>query len=97
MAFNGLQPASGPFSLTVGNQLRVWVTLDDASDNGAQWIMADPIGPGSLQVDSFAKSRTVNADGRSFSITYWCTVTALDDGGSGLGVTLFSVQGGGNV
>jgi hypothetical protein len=97
MAFNGLQPASGPFSLSVGDATRVWVTRHGGDDLGAQWIQASSTGPGSLQVDHFAKSRTVDSDGQSFTVKYWCTVTALDDGGSGLGVVLFSVDGGGNT
>jgi hypothetical protein len=98
VAFNNLQPASGPFGLSVGGTAQVWVKYNGGSDDlGAQWIEANPIGPGTLQVDKFIKSRTVNSDGRSFAVTYLCTVTAIDDGGSGLGVLLFNLDGGGNV
>ena len=70
MAFNGLQTSSGPFSLDVGGQVQVWVVRDDGSDFGAQWIQASSIGPGTLQVDQFVKSRTINADGQSFLVMY---------------------------
>lgn len=97
MGFNGLQPSSGPYSLSVGNQTQIWISWPDGSDHGAQWIEANPVGPGSLQVDQFIKSRTISPDGQSFSVTYLCNVTAIDDGGSGLGVTLFNLDGGGNT
>jgi hypothetical protein len=52
MAFNGLQPASGPFTLMSGAQMRVIMWYGDPSDQttgqdqGAQWIMANPLANG---------------------------------------------------
>jgi len=67
------------------------------NDQGAQWMQANPVGPGTVHTGDFAKARTINPDGQSFTVTYSCTVIATDDGGSGLGVVLFNIDGGGNV
>jgi hypothetical protein len=52
MAFNGLQPASGPFFLAPGGSMRIIMWYGDPNDNttgqdyGAQWIMAHPMDNG---------------------------------------------------
>jgi hypothetical protein len=92
MAFAGVQPADGPFSLDVRHGLRIWITINGGEDHGAQWAQPNSIGPASLQVGDFGKERRVNPDGRSFSVFYWCTVTNIGDF-----VALFNMTGGGNV
>jgi len=92
MSFNNF---GGPFNLSVGNSVRVWITYN-GNDEGAIWIQASTIGPGTVQSTNFAKSRTLNASATSTSVNYLCTVTALDDGGSGEGVVIFNLDGGGN-
>jgi hypothetical protein len=63
MAFNNLQPASGPFFLAPGQAARIWVLFGDpGDDHGAQWIMAHPLEeqvpvPASLTVSEFTKER----------------------------------------
>jgi hypothetical protein len=95
MAFNGLQPSGGPFVLADGASTQVWVRRNvsngHGSDLGAQWIMADPIGPGSLQVDNFVKQRNIVVPNQ-LEVVYLVTVTNV-----GFDDSLFSVQGGGNV
>ena len=100
MAFNKLQPSSGPFFLAPGNSMRIWVMGDGESDFGAQWIMADPNDEGQsaeLTVSDFAKERvyaTGVSEGVFFNqfIRYWVTVH-----NTGSSPTHFTVQGGGNV
>lgn len=61
MAFNGLQPASGPFFLAPGAATGIVVWFGDPGDDqGAQWIMAHPISaptqpPAQLTVSDFTK------------------------------------------
>ena len=96
MSFNGLQPSSGPFALSVGSPpIACWVS--NGTDQGALWIQASTVGPGTVKTGDFSKARTINPGGQSFSVTYWCTVVATDDGGSGLGSVLFNLDGGGNT
>jgi len=100
MAFNQLQPASGPFFLAPGNSLRLWVRRDGGNDFGAQWIMADPNDeghPAELMVSDFTKERAYsigNTQGQFFDpfIRYWVTVH-----NTGNFPVHFTVQGGGNV
>lgn len=100
MAFNGLQPASGPFFLAPGQALRLWVTRDGGSDFGAQWIMASPNDeghPAELTLSDFTKERAYrigNTNGQFFDpfIRYWVTIRNTGDY-----PTNFTVQGGGNV
>lgn len=88
MAFNGL----GDFSLSDGSSMGVVVFFNGgATDLGAQWIMADPRGPGVLQVTNFTKERRF-VPPNQLRTFYWAVVT-----NTGLGVALFSLQGGGNV
>lgn len=100
MAFNGLQPPSGPFFLAPGQSTRIWVMRPGGADYGAQWIMADPLNdgtPAALTVNDFTKERDFeiqNTQGTHFQnpfIRYWVTVTNT----SAFPVR-FSVQGGGN-
>ncbi len=97
MAFNGIQPSSGPFSMSVGSpSMRIRLRWPDGSDHGAIWIQANPTGPGTVQTGDFTKKRIINPDGQSFRVEYFCTVSATDDAGSGFGVVLFNLDGGGN-
>lgn len=99
MAFNNVQPPEGPFSLSVGDSVGVSIFYGNpGQDRGAQWIMANPIGrsPGALEVSGFVKRRQF-LGGRDTAVTYEATVTCIDDGGSGYGLTLFDLSGGGNV
>lgn len=94
MSFNQLQPPGGPFLLGPDASMRVWVRLggNPGQDHGATWIMADPIGLGSLTVDGFTKEkRIIGPHGRT-DILYWATVTNNDPV-----PVLFTVQGGGNT
>ncbi len=44
MAFNNLQPSSGPFFLAPGASIGITMWYGDpGDDHGAQWIMAHPI------------------------------------------------------
>lgn len=89
MAFNNVQPSDGPFS--IGSEpVRVWLTLGNSEDFGAQWIMANPIGPGSLEVSNFTKEKRIRVP-NALDVIYWVTVN--NDGED----TLFNIQGGGNV
>jgi hypothetical protein len=56
----------------------------------AQWIMANPIGPGALEVSNFAKERRVRVP-NGIEVFCWVTVTNIGED------TLFNIQGGGNV
>jgi len=86
MAFNNV----GSFSLSDGAAVRIWVSWD-TEDHGAQWIMADPIGPGSLMVTEATKERQIQVPNQ-LRVVYWTTVTNVGSDSS-----IFSVQGGGNV
>jgi len=109
MAFNGLQPASGPFFLAPG--AATWITVwfgDPGDDHGAQWIMAHPISadtqpPAQLTVSDFTKELhysigQVQENGapvyRYFDPYYRYSVTVTNTGSSGV---FFNVQGGGNT
>jgi len=100
MAFNQLQPPSGPYFLAPGASLRLWVKRSGGADFGAQWIMADPNDKGKpvqLTVSDFAKEQAFeigNTQGQFFNpfIRYWVTVT-----NTGSFAAHFTVQGGGNV
>jgi hypothetical protein len=110
MAFNNLQPPSGPFFLNAGYSIRIWVQRDGGQDYGAQWIMAHPIPngqpPAELRVTDHSKllqysiaSYTVNGGvseyGYDPNSLYWeYRVTVTNLGTSG---TSFNVQGGGNT
>lgn len=110
MAFNGLQPASGPFYLGPGASMRIWVKFGDpGEDHGAQWIMAHPLAngqpPAELVVSDQSKVLgysigTVTENGSPqysydpSSAYYQYQVTVTNWGSSG---THFNVQGGGNV
>lgn len=85
MSFNNV----GSFSLASGDQTRIWVSWND--DYGAQWIMAHPIGPGSLGLSDATKERRIQVP-NSLITFYWTTVT-----NEGADDTVFSVQGGGNT
>lgn len=89
MAFNDIQPVEGPFIIGQG-PVRLSLRYPNGEDHGAQWIMANPIGPGALEVSNFAKERRVGGR-NSFEVVYWVTVTNIGED------TLFNVQGGGNV
>jgi hypothetical protein len=90
MAFNHLVPAEGPFILSAGSQIGVNVTYPNFEDMGAQWIMADPIGPGQFTVTDMTKERRIAIPNR-LHVVYGVTVKCTGSDG------LFSVQGGGNV
>lgn len=100
MAFNKLQPADGPFFLAPGESMRIWVTRDNESDFGAQWIMADPNDeshPAELTVSNFSKERAYHVGNTQGQFSepftrYWVTATNTGDF-----PTHFTVQGGGNV
>jgi hypothetical protein len=103
MAFNKLQPASGPFFLRAGasTQVRMWFStsvLDLGQDQGAIWIMADPVNEGRtviLQVNDFQKILGMEiADDKIETpfIQYAVTVTNV-----GPVDCHFTIQGGGNV
>jgi hypothetical protein len=108
MAFNDVQPASGPFTIALGGSLRVWIqhggTEDRGDDHGAQWIMAHPLEgmPATLQVSDFAKQRNYEIEQEAggvlvsgigdTGIRYWATVRHV-----GGGATRFNLQGGGNT
>ena len=93
MSFNHLQPPDGPFILGPDGSMRVWVRFGNpGEDQGAQWIMADPIGLGSLTVDGFTKEkRIIGPHGRT-DVRYWATVTNNDPV-----PVLFTLTGGGNT
>lgn len=90
MAFNHLVPAEGPFILSNGNQIGINLTYPNFEDKGAQWIMADPIGPGQFTVTDMTKERRI-AVPNQLHVVYGVTVKCTGNDG------LFSVQGGGNV
>ena len=109
MAFNGLQPASGPFFLAPGASIGITVWFGDPGDDqGAQWIMAHPIAaatqpPSQLTVSDFTKTldyqqgevqQNGNPVYRFFDPYYRYSVTVTNSGDSGV---FFNVQGGGNV
>ncbi|MBC7705494.1 MAG: hypothetical protein H7274_16305 [Rhodoferax sp.] len=89
MAFNNIQPAEGPFIIGKG-PVRLFIQYPNGDDYGAQWIMANPIGPGALEVSNFAKERRVRVQ-NGIEVFYWVTVTNIGED------TLFNIQGGGNV
>jgi hypothetical protein len=110
MAFNGLQPASGPFSLAPGASMRIWVRRGDPGDDrGAQWIMAHPIRngqpPTELVVSDHSKvldyeigTVTINGPpeyGYDPNSSYYLYQVTVTNWGSS--ATLFNVQGGGNT
>ncbi len=78
----------GPYSIGAGQSGRWWVSW--GPDHGAQWIMANPNGPGNLQVDNFAKEKRIRVP-NALDTVYWVTVTNLGED------TVFSLQGGGNT
>ena len=109
MAFNGLQPASGPFFLAPGDSTGIIVWFGDpGDDHGAQWIMAHPIAadtqpPAQLTVSNMTKELhyeigQVSENGaptyRFFNPYYRYSVTVTNTGSSGV---FFNVQGGGNT
>lgn len=109
MAFNNLQPASGPFFLAPGGAVRIEVWFGDPGvDKGAQWIMAHPLRgepPTELVLSDFAKRidyeigwvRVNGAPeyGYEPKSAYWrYRVTVRNAGTRGV---RFNVQGGGNV
>lgn len=109
MAFNGLQPAGGPFFLAPGAAMQVTLWFGDPGDDrGAQWIMAHPISaptqpPAQLTISDFTKlldyqigSVTENGDPiyRYAEPYYRYSVVVNNTGTSGV---FFNVQGGGNV
>jgi len=115
MAFNGLQPASGPFTLMPGAQMRVIMWYGDPNDNttgqdqGAQWIMANPLAngqpPTELVVSDHSKIlgysiATITENGPPqygydpSSAYYNYGVTVTNWGSSS---TSFNIQGGGNT
>src|SRR5436853_178808 len=107
MAFNGLQPASGPYFLAPGAAISIFVWFGDPGDDqGAQWIMAHPITTptqpqAQLTVSDFTKllayqlvSSTEGGEARYSNPYYRYSVTVTNTGTSGV---FFNVQGGGNV
>jgi hypothetical protein len=108
MAFNGLQPASGPFWLAAGNSIRITMWYGDpGDDHGAQWIMAHPIDegfPAELVVSDHSKILDYEigciqengppqaCPGQGPYYRYGVTVTNW-----GSNDVHFNVQGGGNV
>jgi|SRR5436190_10767689 hypothetical protein len=106
MAFNGLQPSSGPFWLGPhqSTDITMWYG-NPGDDHGAQWIMAHPLKgqpPTALQVSNFRKIlgyeiAWVNSEGDSGfdkeSAYYRYAVTVTNLGNQGV---FFNVQGGGN-
>lgn len=86
MAFNNVQNAG--FVLSAGASIGVWI---DLGDRGAQWIMADPIGPGRLAVSGMTKERKIVVPNQ-LVVIYSTTVTNV-----GSDFSIFSLQGGGNV
>jgi hypothetical protein len=109
MAFNKLQPASGPFYLGARQSMDILIwrgasDMQEGKDHGAQWIMADPVDEGfpvTLQVNNFCKMlrfkyATSETDVEPFSgpyINYRVTVTNVGF----VDACHFTVQGGGNV
>lgn len=89
MAFNDIQPSEGPFIIGEG-PVRLGIIYPNGEDLGAQWIMANPIGPGFLEVSNFAKEKRIRPR-NGVDVFYWVTVTNVGED------TLFNVQGGGNV
>jgi hypothetical protein len=90
VAFNNEHPADGPFVLSAGSSVGVWITFNDG-DRGAQWIMADPIGPGMLTVTGMTKERKIQVPNQ-LVVVYSTSVT-----NSGNDSSIFTIQGGGNV
>jgi hypothetical protein len=109
MAFNNLQPASGPFWIAPGGSVDIIMWYGNpGTDNGAQWIMAHPIAgqpPTQLQVSNFRKILdyslgiiTQNGSAQySYdpnSAYYRYRATVTNLGSQGV---FFNIQGGGNV
>jgi hypothetical protein len=109
MAFNGLQPASGPFFLAPNQSIGITMWYGDpGDDHGAQWIMAHPISnprqpPATLQVSGFTKDLDysvgeIQENGDPvytyFDPYYRYGVTVTNV--SDVGV-FFNIQGGGNT
>lgn len=90
MAFNNIHPADGPFVLSAGASVGVWISFRDG-DRGAQWIMADPIGPGVLTVTGMTKERKIQVPNQ-LVVVYSTAVT-----NTGSDFSIFTIQGGGNV
>ena len=88
MAFNNI---GGPFTLDAGASTGVWIARTDGADMGAQWIMADPIGPGKLTVTGMTKERQIKVPNQ-LVVVYSTTVT-----NTGNDFSIFYLQGGGNV
>ncbi|WP_322750968.1 MULTISPECIES: hypothetical protein [unclassified Frankia] len=108
MAFNGLQPASGPFFLAPGASVRLnmWYG-NQGDDHGAQWIMAHPLSgeaPTELIVSDHSKILDyaigcVEENGSPRACPgqdpyYRYGVTVTNRGTSGV---RFNIQGGGNT
>jgi hypothetical protein len=87
MAFNDIHNPG--FVLSAGASIGVWI--DRGGDNGAQWIMADPIGPGRLTVTGMTKERKIQVPNQLI-VVYSTTVT-----NTGNDFSIFTIQGGGNV
>jgi hypothetical protein len=102
MGFNGVIPSNGvPFNISPGHSTRVWIS-QDGEDQGAQWIMASPIGMGSLASDSQTKTVTYPPDyggaadeyNQPLYVTYWCTVYCYSGAPDSCA---FGLDGGGNT
>jgi hypothetical protein len=109
MAFNGLQPASGPFFLAPGSSTGITIWFGHpGDDHGAQWIMAHPISgdtqpDAQLTVSNLTKELhyqlgSVEENGapvyRFQDPYYRYSVTVSNTGNSGV---FFNMQGGGNT
>lgn len=108
MAFNGLQPASGPFFLAPGPPMRIIMWYGDPGDDqGAQWIMAHPLAgeaPTELVVSDHSKildyaTGCIQQNGSTQACPgedpfYRYGVVVTNRGSSGV---RFNIQGGGNT
>lgn len=109
MAFNGVQPWDGPFFLMPGKWMDCGITFSSTSwfnptgDQGAQWIMANPIIEGKpirLQVGMFRKEvdymdATAAGSETTFFHPYIRYVVRVTNVGNY--PCHFNLQGGGNV
>jgi hypothetical protein len=94
MSYSHVVKADGPWWLVEDEQVGVGIAFNGGrTDMGAQWIMAHPIGPGTLVVGEFTKEKRLNNPGEPLTF-YYATVTNV---GWAFPVAEFSIQGGGNV
>ena len=86
MSFNNI----GPIIMGEETVTGVWLTLNEGQDFGAQWIMADPIGPGAFTVLNTGKEKKIKVPNQ-LTVVYWATIQRNGE------TNMFFLHGGGNT